>query len=105
MGNSEKKSADANVGVSVAGGGFPRVMMVRDLPDRKWLKRVVVCANKTGCVAYNIIEELDDLHDGTEFIKWRFYKEVEPETKFMELTIDEIAERFGVSASQISIKK
>jgi hypothetical protein len=91
----QKKSADANVDVVAGGGEFPREMLVSDFKC-VWLKALVIAKTDRQCV----VAEANGV-----FSLWNHCKEVEPELKYMELTIDEIASRFGVSSDQIKIVK
>jgi len=101
----KKPTASAVIDIEVAPvREFPRVMMVSD-NEVKWEKRVVIASNLSGCIAYNIVEDIDEVHDESEFIKWRFAKEIEPKVpETIEVTIEEIASRFGVSSDQIRVK-
>ena len=101
----QKKSADANVDVQVAASGeFPRVMLVSNTGG-EWFERVVVIANNTGCIAYSEIASLDEISDDKSFVLWDLAKEISPKVpEVLEVTIEEIAERFGVSSDQIRVK-
>ena len=107
----KKPTASAVIDTEVASvSEFPKVLMVGDMyyqaPDN-WVKRVVFFERNGIYYTVACIDDLDDTRDLTGYtIKgWCYAKELEPEPKFMELTIDEIAERFGLQADQIKIVK
>jgi hypothetical protein len=96
MSDSEKNS-QANVDSQVAGDGYPRVMLVWDRNEESAHEQEVIGIFQGRYVV--------DSKLNNNWTVWENAKEIEPEPKFMELTIEEIASRFGIEASQIRITK
>ena len=88
---------------------YPRVMLISD-STTSWCKRVVEFEKKIGdetlYFAWDSAETIEDSLKSRILVTWRFAKEIEPETpKQIELTLDEIADKFGVSVENLKIKK
>lgn len=88
---------------------YPRVMMVSN-SIMSWDKRVVEFEKKIGdetlYFAWDSAETIEDSLKSKILLTWRFVKEIQPETpKQIELTFDEIADKFGVSVENLKIKK
>ena len=83
---------------------YPRVMMVSN-DNVTWFKRVVILEKRGEFMAWADSETIDEAKDITDVYWWNYAKEVEPEQGQIELTIDEIAEKYGVKPEQIKIKK
>ena len=88
---------------------YPRVMMISD-SMWVWEKRVVEFEKKIGdetfYFAWESAETIEDSLKSRILLTWRFAKEIEPEPpKQIELTLDEIAKKFGVSVENLKIKK
>ncbi|MCK9273099.1 hypothetical protein M0P65_06140 [Candidatus Gracilibacteria bacterium] len=94
-------------GITLINDIFPKWMSVSN-DDHCWAKRLVVADlgdNKKYrfiAVAEAFKENIDD--NQGNFYSWRYAKEI-IEPKILELTIDQIAEKFNVPANQIKIKK
>ena len=83
---------------------YPKVMMVSS-DGEFWQKRVVI-AHKCGkYIAWSNARTIEDADIAIFTTTWGYAKEVDSEPEPMELTIDEIAEKFGVDPKQIKIKK
>ena len=97
---------------------FPKVMMVSDEPitkDNPGQQRVVwACNPKFYCSYFTYNSDIQTLKDvenipegfwGAEVQRiWWFKYAKEPQQQ-IELTLDEIADKFGVSVEQLKIKK
>ena len=88
---------------------YPRVMMVSDYGEI-WFKRVVEfekeVRGKLHYFAWRGSETIEDSLEKTQLNNWKMAKEIEPEKQNkIELTLDEIAEKFGVSVENLKIKK
>ena len=83
---------------------YPRVMMVRST-GITWKKRVVFAEKKGGFMSWIRAKTMADAENEVETCWWKYAKDVEPEPEQIELTIDEIAEKYGVKPEQIKIKK
>ena len=99
---------------------FPRVMMVSDKPitkDNPGEERVVWAHNPKFYYSfftyYSDIKTLKDVDSipmgeipdpGGWILDWRFRYAKEPQSQ-LELTLDEIADKFGLSVEQLKIKK
>ena len=83
---------------------YPRVMMVSNDNDT-WFKRVVILEKRGQFMAWSCSETIEDANDIKSVYWWNYAKDVEPEPEQIELTIDEIAEKYGVKPEQIKIKK
>lgn len=88
---------------------YPRVMMVSDF-KKTWSKRVVEFEKKidgeTLYYAWDSAETIENSLKSRSLVIWKYAKEIEPENpKQIELTLDEIADKFGVSVENLKIKK
>ena len=88
---------------------YPRLMLVSD-DNKNWRKRVVQFERSIRDInyyfAWNDAETLEDSLEQTRLVDWKFAKEIEPEQpKVIELTLEEIAEKFGVEVNNLKIKK
>ena len=80
---------------------YPKVMWVSD-DTVTWVKRVIF-AEKCGCfLAWNGCETLEQAQWQTSVTTWLYGKDVLP---VIELTIQEIAEKFNLHPEQIRIKE
>lgn len=82
---------------------YPKVMEVSH-EGFKWYKRVVFMKKNESFLAWINAESIEESEKETQPIVWKFAREIQP-TKTLELTIDQIADKFGVSVEQIKIKK
>lgn len=80
---------------------YPKVMLVSD-NETSWLKRVVFEEKCGKFVAWSHAESLYAATTELEVTVWNYAKDV-PAT--VELTIEEIAEKFGILPSQVRIKE
>lgn len=80
---------------------YPKVMEVSD-NHTYWLKRVVFMEKNGKFLAWAFTETIKEAEDATDVCTWKYAREVKPT---LELTLDEIADKFNVSPEQIKIKK
>lgn len=86
---------------SLASPSYPKVMWVSD-DTVTWVKRVIF-AEKCGCfLGWNGCETLEQAQWQTSVTTWVYGKDVLP---VIELTIQEIAEKFQLQPEQIRIKE
>lgn len=82
---------------------YPKVMEVSDDGD-SWFKRVVFMEKNGMFLAWSFAETIEEAENTAVAYTWGFAREIQP-TPTLELTIDQIAEKFNVSPEQIKIKK
>ena len=82
---------------------YPKVMEVSEDGD-SWFKRVVFMEKNGMFLAWNAAESIEEAEHEVYTCSWEFAREIQPATT-LELTIDQIAEKFNVSPEQIKIKK
>lgn len=82
---------------------YPKVMEVSH-DNYEWDKRVVFMEKKGKFLAWKRSETIKEAEDITEVFDWKYAREIQP-LPTLELTIDEIANKFNVSPEQIKIKK
>jgi len=80
-----------------------RWMMVCD-NLRDWKKRKVIMFKNGVFLAWDGSETDEDVEKSTKTVTWLYAKEIE-EPKDIELTLEEIAEKFGVDVKNLKIKK
>jgi hypothetical protein len=84
---------------------FPRVMMVGNCRNiGSWLKRLVYGKIGNWWYAYSNIDSINELTDDVPLNPWKYAEEIEEEPT-LELTLDQIAEKFNVSVDKLKIKK
>jgi hypothetical protein len=72
----------------------------------RWIKRKVFMTRNNKFLAWSVAENDKEVNNVTETSTWRYAKEIEPKIEFnLELSLEEIAEKFGVNVEQIKIKK
>jgi hypothetical protein len=81
---------------------YPKVMEVCD-DGNGWRKRVVFMKKNDKFLAWVSAESLEEAERENKACTWEFAREIQPVT--LELTIDQIAEKFNASPEQIKIKK
>lgn len=82
---------------------FPKIMEVSQ-NGRQWEKRVVIAKNNRTIISWNEVDSIEEL-TGNEFpIFWNHAREVQ-KPKELELTLEQIAYKFGVPVETIKIKK
>lgn len=81
---------------------YPRVMLVSQ-NNMYFDKRVVFMEKNGKYLAWESVETLEEAENSTNVATWSYAKDIEPEP--IELTIDEIAEKFGIKPEQVKIKK
>ena len=81
----------------------PRWMMV-SVCGTSWIKRFVFAYKNGVYISWTKAETDDAVKNEVATINWQYAKEIE-EPQPIEVTIEQIAEKFGVSAEQIKIKK
>ena len=86
---------------------YPKVMWVSDYPDFKnKSKRVVFMEKCAKYLAWANAETLQDSERFSDVSSWRYAKDIEPEVSpTKELTMQEIADKFGISVDNLRIKK
>ena len=86
---------------------YPKLMMV-SMEEQSWFKRVVEfekeVRGKTFYFAWNLAENLEESLEQTKLSVWEYAKEIE-QPNVIELTLEEIAEKFGISVDNLKIKK
>jgi hypothetical protein len=82
---------------------FPRVMLV-SVCGKNWFQRVVHSKIGNYWYAMNDTCFLNQITDDFKLSCYRYVKEIEEEST-LELTLDQIAEKFGVSVDNLKIKK
>lgn len=82
---------------------YPRVMEVSSDKD-DWVKRVVFMEKNSVYLAWNFAETLEDSEKMILVTSWKYAREIE-EPKKLELTLEQIAEKFGEKVENILIKK
>ena len=80
-----------------------RWMMV-SLDGSKWQKRKVVMTKNGKFIAWVSADTDESILKIVDTTAWNYAKEIE-EVHPLELTLEEIAEKFGVNVNQIKIKK
>ncbi len=87
---------------------YPKWMEVTSPGNNVWLKRYVLCEQdgKFVSIASASSNKSDyiDINTSTTIVRWSYARDL-PIVKTLELTIDEIAAKFGVEVDQIKIKK
>ena len=79
-------------------------MWLSDDEDFKTKSKRVVFMEKCGkYIAWANAETIEESENFFGTTAWNFAKNIEPET--VELTMDEIAEKFGISVENLKIKK
>jgi hypothetical protein len=103
---------DKNGVYSFKGGqiAFPveeteRWMMVSN-DSINWVKRKVITQKNGKFLAWIFAENDEALNSVSDATSWDFAKEIDTKIEFnLELSLEEIAEKFGVNVEQIKIKK
>lgn len=81
---------------------YPKVMWVRDDDDDSWRLRVVFMEKAGKFIAWACATTIEDAEKIVETTSWSQAKEVQPT---VELTITEIAEKFGILPEHVRIKE
>jgi hypothetical protein len=82
-----------------------RWMLVSD-DSIKWVKRKVFMTRNGKFIAWAGAENDKEINNATDATGWIYAKEIETKIEFnLELSLEEIAEKFGVNVEQIKIKK
>jgi hypothetical protein len=82
-----------------------RWMMVSD-DSIRWVKRKVITNNNNKFIVWEGAETDEEVNNSVDTSYWNFAKEIETKIEFnLELSLEEIAEKFGVNVEQIKIKK
>lgn len=82
---------------------YPKVMEVSH-NGNGWCKRVVFVEKNGKFLAWEVAETIEEAEHEVNTFAWSYAREIQP-APTLELTIDQIAEKFNVSAEQIKIKK
>jgi hypothetical protein len=69
-----------------------------------WFKRKLIREKNGKFICWTNAETDEKVEEATKATNWDYMREIE-EPKQIELTLDEIAEKFGVSVEQLKIKK
>lgn len=80
-----------------------RWMMVSD-DGADWRKRKVIMKKNGIFIAWGSASTDEEVEKTYRIITWKYAKEIE-EVHPVEVTLEEIAEKFGVNVNQIKIKK
>lgn len=71
-----------------------------------WVKRKVFMIKNGYFLAWSVAENDKEVNNANGATCWKYAKEIETEIEFnLELSLEEIAEKFGVNVEQIKIKK
>jgi hypothetical protein len=82
-----------------------RWMMVSE-DEKVWRKRKVFMTRNDKFIAWSCAENDKEVLNATDATGWEYAKEIETKIEFnLELSLEEIAEKFGVNVNQIKIKK
>jgi len=82
-----------------------RWMLVSD-DSVRWVKRKVFMTRNGKFIAWSCAENDKEVLNATDATGWEYAKEIETKIEFnLELSLEEIAEKFGVNVEQIKIKK
>lgn len=81
---------------------YPRVMMVSN-DKRFWAQRVVFMEKAGQFLAWSNAETIEEAEHEAHVFTCKYAKEIE-EPKTIELTMQEIADKFGCSTEQLKIK-
>lgn len=82
---------------------YPKVMEVSN-DGYKWHQRVVFMEKNGKFLAWAFAESIEESEYKVNTCAWEFAREIQPAAT-LELTLDEIADKFNVSPEQIKIKK
>jgi hypothetical protein len=84
--------------------GFQERWMMVSTNERHWFKRKVFIQKNGYFIAWDNADTDEAVKESLRVAPWQYAKEIE-EPKELELTLEEIAEKFGVSVESIKIKK
>jgi hypothetical protein len=84
--------------------GFQERWMMVSTNERHWFKRKVFIQKNGYFISWDNAETDEAVEEALRVAPWQYAKEIE-EPKELELTLEEIAEKFGVSVESIKIKK
>lgn len=82
---------------------YPRVMEV-SYDGKNWRKRVVFMKKNGKFLAWGNVETIEEAENSCLVCTWKFAREIQP-APALELTLDEIADKFGISVDRLKIKK
>jgi|GEM_PF-4747932 len=85
---------------------YPKVMMVSDSGD-SWLRRVVFMEKNGRFLAWSNAETPKSAEGEYRVVDWKLATDIKPkpEPQPVEITIDQIAQKFGITPEQVKIKK
>jgi hypothetical protein len=86
--------------------GYPKIMYVghnKRQIEAKEKKRIVLAEVEGYCLAWANAETFKEIKKEEYPVVWRYAKDIEEEV--MEVTLEEIADKFNVSVDRIKIKK
>jgi len=84
--------------------GFQERWMMVSTDEKEWVKRCVFTQKNGFFISWSWADDEASLEKETSATDWEYAKEIE-EPKELELTLEQIAEKFGVSVESIKIKK
>lgn len=87
---------------------YPKVMIVSMEPAAIRIhsfKRVVFMEKNGVFLAWDGAETFEEAEREVQVSAWIYAEDIKPEPQPMELTIDQIAEKFGITPEQVKIKK
>jgi hypothetical protein len=80
--------------------------MLVSIDSINWVKRKVITQKNGKFLAWIFAENDEELNSVSDAASWDFAKEIDTKIEFnLELSLEEIAEKFGVNVEQIKIKK
>ena len=107
-GNELSFSINGNYSLHTEPVAFPlepteRWMMVSD-SGKDWLKRKVIMEKNGYFLTWAYFDTDEKINQEMQTSYWKYAKEIE-EVSPVEVTLEEIAEKFGINVEQIKIKK
>ena len=86
---------------------YPKVMWVSEFPKFETKSKRIVFMEKCGrYLAWSNVETLQEAEKVYSVTDWKYAKDIEPEVSpIKEITMQEIADKFGVSVENLRIKK
>jgi hypothetical protein len=88
----------------IGGIGFQERWMLVSMSGEEFFKRKVFAKKDGKFLAWSGADTDEEVAISTGCAGWKYAKEIE-ETRDIEITLEEIAEKFGVSVEYIKIKK
>jgi hypothetical protein len=81
-----------------------RWVEVRDDEEEEWVRKKLIMEKNGKFICWRNAKTDEEVEESLNTTTWYYMREIE-EPKQIEITLDEIAEKFGVSVEQLKIKK